>query len=145
MAILIFDIIKLPENGLEFLSKANGYCFYCHKKDLSSFLCLLCGCKICNNMGCIVENDSLKGKDYSLIYHSKKCCGGNGIFLGLHTTEIIYALKRRLIKSNIFIYMNKFGEALKEKYYFSDEYKLNKNELNKGINNFIDMTYKRNL
>ena len=145
MSIPIFDIINLPENGLEFLSKEIGYCFYCHKKNLSSFLCLLCGSKMCNNMGCTVENASPKGKDYSLIYHSKKCCGGNGIFLGLHDTQIIYVLKRRLIKSNIFIYMNDFGEALKEKYYFSDEYKLNKNELNKAIINFIDMTYKRNL
>ncbi len=39
--------------------------------------------------------------------------------------------------------MNDFGEVLKEKYYFSDEYKLNKNELNKGIINFIDMTNER--
>ena len=94
-------------------------------------------------MGCTVENASPKGKDYSFIYHSKKCCGGNAIFLSSHDTQIIYVLKRRKIESNIFVYMNDFGEVLKEKYYFSDEYKLNKNEFNKGIINFIDMTYER--
>ena len=143
MAIPVFDIINLPENGIEFLNKTNGYCFYCHKKNLSSYLCLLCGKKICNNIHCIVENASKGGKDYSLIYHSKKCCGGNGIFLDLTNTEIMYILKRRILKSNIFVYMNDFGEALKEKYYLSDEYKLNKNELNKGIIKFIDMTYRK--
>ena len=142
MAIPVFDIIYLPENGIEFLNKTNGYCFYCHKKNLYSYLCLLCGKKLCANIKCIVENTS--GKEFALIYHSKRCCGGNGIFLDLTNTEIMYILKRRIIESNIFVYMNDFGEALKEKYYMSDEYKLNKNELNKGIINFIDMTFRKN-
>ena len=139
-----FKILDLSENGIEFLNKTNGRpCFYCHKKNLSSYLCLLCGNKICNNIGCFIENGSKKGNEYSLIYHSKKCCGGNGIFLNIKNSEIVYILKRRIITSNIFAYMNDFGEALKNNY-LSDEYKLNKVELNKGIMKFIDMTYRRN-
>ena len=138
-----FNIITLPERGLEFLNKTNGNCFYCNKKILSSFLCLLCGKKMCNSVNCIVENDSKK--EYSLIYHSIKCSGGNGIFLDITNSEIKYLFKRRIINSNIFIYTNAFGEGLKDNYYLSDEYKINKDELNKGISKFIDMTYRKNV
>ena len=71
-----------------------------------------------------------------------KCCGGNGIFLDIKNAEISYILKRRIIKSNIFVYMNDFGETLKNNY-LNDEYKLNKAELKKGIMKFIDMTYRK--
>ena len=137
-----FKIIDLPESGIEFLNKISGPCFYCHKKNLSSYLCLFCGNKICNNKGCFLENASKKGNEYSLIYHSMKCCGGNGIFLDIKNAEISYILKRRIIKSNIFVYMNDFGETLKNNY-LNDEYKLNKAELKKGIMKFIDMTYRK--
>ena len=38
-----FNIIDLPERGLDFLNKANGNCFYCNKKNILSYLCLFCG------------------------------------------------------------------------------------------------------
>ena len=139
-----FKIINLPDNGIEFLNKANNECcLYCKKKNLSSYLCLLCGNKICNNTNCFIKNISKRGGDeYCLIYHSKKCCGGNGIFIDIKNSEIIYISKRRIIKSNIFIYMNEFGESLKNNI-MNDEYKLNKDELNKGIMKFNDMTYRK--
>ena len=138
-----FKIINLPENGLEFLNKANNECcLYCKKKNLSSYLCPLCGIKICNDKYCFIKNISKRGDEYSLIYHSKKCCGRNGIFVDIQNSEIIYISKRRIIKSNIFIYMNEFGESLKNNF-MNDEYKLNKDELNKGIMKFNDMTYRK--
>ena len=138
-----FNIINLPENGIEFLNKANGCCFYCHKKDLSSYLCLFCGNKICNNKNCFIENGSKRGTEYCLIYHSKKCCGGNGIFLNITNSEIVYISKRRMIESKIYIYLNDFGDTLKDKY-LNDEYKLNKDELKKSIMQFINMTFRKN-
>ena len=138
-----FNIINLPESGVEFLNRTNGNCFYCHKKNLSSYLCLLCGNKICNNIHCFIENGSKRGKEYSLIYHYKKCCGGNGLFLSISNAEIVYISKRRMIESKIFIYLNDFGDTLKDKY-LNDEYKLNRDELKKGIMKFIDMTYRKN-
>ena len=137
-----FKIMSLPENGIEFLSKTNGNCIYCNKKNIYSYICLLCGNKICNNINCFIDDPAKGKKEYSLIYHSKKCCGGNGILLDIKNTEIIYIFKRRIIKSNIFIYMNNFGETLKDSY-LADDYKLNKDELNKGIIKFIDMTYRK--
>ena len=100
---------------------------------------------MCNSVNCIIENGSKKGKEYSLIYHSFKCSGGNGIFLDITNSEIKYLFKRRIINSNIFIYTNAFGEGLKDNYYLSDEYKINKDELNKGISKFIDMTYRKDV
>ena len=126
------------------MNKANECCYYCHQKEISSCICLLCGSKVCNHIYCTVNNGPLKGKEYSLIYHSKKCCGGNGLFLNVRRCEIEYVLKRKIIESNIFVYMNDYGEALKEKYNLGNEYKLNKNELNKGITEYIDLTYRKN-
>ena len=54
----------------------------------------------------------------------------------------MYILKRGIINSNIFIYTNKFGESLKINF-MNDEYKLNKDELNKGIRKFNDMIFRK--
>ena len=138
-----FNIINLPDSGFEFLNISNGNCIYCHKKNLSSYLCLFCGNKICNSIYCILENELTKKKEYSLIYHSKKCCGGNGLFLKISNSEIMFILKRKIIESKIFIYLNDFGDVLKNTTYMNDEYKLNKDELQKGIMNFINMTFRK--
>ena len=136
-----FNIINLPESGIEFFNKTNGKCFYCHKTFLNSYLCLLCGKKICNSINCVVENGSKRGKEYSAIYHSKICCGGNGIFISNVNSEIIYILKRKIIPSNIFIYLNDFGDTLKDKY-LTEEYNLNKVELKKGIQKYINLNHR---
>ena len=137
-----FKIINLPESGLEFLNGAIGNCFYCNKKNLNSYLCLFCGRKMCNSINCFVEDSSKKRKEYSIIYHSKKCCGGNGLFLNVSDAEIIYILKRRIIYSKIYIYLNDFGDILKE-HHLTDEYKLKKNELKEGIKKYIDMIFRK--
>ena len=137
-----FKIINLPESGLEFLNGAIGNCFYCNKKNLNSYLCLFCGRKMCNSINCFVEDSSKKRKEYSIIYHSKKCCGGNGLFLNVSDAEIIYILKRRIIYSKIYIYLNDFGDILKE-HHLTDEYKLKKNELKEGIKIYIDMIFRK--
>ena len=56
--------------------------------------------------------------------------------------EIEYVLKRKIIGSNIFVYVNDFGETMKV-FNLSDEYKLNKDELKKAIQKYIDMTYRK--
>jgi len=140
-----FNLINLPENGIDFLYKTNKLsCLYCNKKYLYSYLCLICGNKLCNKNSCLVEKGIKKGKEFSLIYHSKKCCGGNAIFLNIINAEIIYLLKRKIIRSNIFIYMNDFGEIFSEDY-LKDEYKLNKRELEKAVMKYIDMTFRKKM
>ena len=145
MEIPSFSLINLSENGIDFLYKTNKLsCLYCKKKYLYSYLCLICGSKLCNRNSCLVEKGIKKGKEFSLIYHSKKCSGGNAIFLNIINAEIIYLLKRKIIRSNIFIYINDFGEIF-SKDYLKDEYKLNKKELNKAIMKYIDMTFRKKM
>ena len=140
MEIPKFKIINLPEKGLQFLNEYNGDCFYCHKKGTYLYLCLICGGRICYNMKCLVHID--KEKEYSLVDHTLKCCGGNGLFLNMKNAEIMYILGRRVIESKFFIYFNEYGEILKDKY-LSDDYTLNKENLNEGIKKYIDMTYRK--
>ena len=97
---------------------------------------------MCNSIHCFLDNESNHRKEYSLIYHSKKCSGGNALFLNMRNSEIEYILKRRIIKSKIFVYMNDFGEKIKD-LYLNDKYKLKRDELKKGINIFIDMTHRK--
>ena len=137
-------LIDIPESGIEFFHKVNGDCHYCHKKNLYSYFCLLCGKKICDTINCVVENKSKGKKEYSLMYHCKKCSGGNGLFLSITDSQIVYILKRRIITSKIFVYLNSFGEPLNEKC-LNDEFKLNKTEYQKGIAKYIDMTYRKTI
>ena len=63
------NLAKLPQKGIDFLNMTNRYCFYCHKRNLSSYFFLLCENQIYNNINCFID-DKLKGKkEYSLIYH----------------------------------------------------------------------------
>ena len=136
------NFIDIPENGIEFFQRTKEGCMYCQKNKLFSCFCLICGKKICNDIHCIFENS--KGeKEYSLLYHSKKCCGGNGLFLDNTSSEIIYILKKRIFYSKIFVYLNNFGENMKSNS-LSKEYKLNKANFQKGIKQYIDLVYRKN-
>ena len=138
------SFIDIPENGIEFCLKTNGNCLYCHQQNINSYFCLLCGNKICNYPQCIVEDKTKGKKQYSLIYHSKICNGGNGIFLNITNSEIVYLLKRRIIKSKIFVYLNDYGECLNIKY-MNEKYELDNETYKKGIKVYIDMTFRKNL
>ena len=138
-----FSPIKLPENYMEFCSKyMNINCINCNKKNKFYYVCLVCGNKICeNNNNCITELKPGK-RDISLFAHSKKCGGGINLFISNTNSQIIYLLKKYFINSGIYVYLNDFGEYIKD-YYFNDNYILNKVELEKGIQNFIDMTFRQ--
>ena len=140
-----FNIITLPENFIDFSSYyMNLKCVNCSKKEINYYICLICGNKICNHVQCIVDI-KLKGKkEYSLIEHSKKCGGGNSIFLEGKTSEIVFLFKRRLINSGIHVYLNSFGEFMND-YDFKNNYILNKVELDKSIQIFIDMSFRKRL
>ena len=138
-----FNIIDLPENFLEFSSNySNQQCVNCKKKNANSYICLICGSKLCNLKTCQTEINNDGKKEYSLIAHSKKCSGGNTLYLSIINSEIIYLYKRQFIFPKIYIYLNSFGEYKKESY-LTSEFILNKIELEKAINSFIDMTFRQ--
>ena len=135
-----FNIINLPENYIEFGPKyMNVNCIYCHKKDLDYYVCLICGNKICSHVNCVIELNG--AKIYSLVWHSKKCMGGNSIFISGKNTEIVYLYKRRFYISGIFVYLNSFGESINGSD-LNENYMLNNKEFEKSIKKFIDLTYR---
>ena len=137
-----FHIIELPENFMEFYSNyMNINCINCNKKNYNYNICLICGSKICDNIQCITELKNGE-KRYSLIAHSKVCGGGSGLLISNKTSEIIYILKSQYISSNIFVYLNSFGEYIKD-YYLNDNYILNQVELKKAIQKFIDVSFRK--
>ena len=135
------NLAELPKRGIDFLNRKNAYCLYCSKKILESCYCLLCGRQMCNKECIVYDKSNEYKRDYALFYHSIKCFGDNGIFLNTYNDEIVYILDRRFIPSGIYIYLNNFGEPMKGSY-ISDEYVLNKIELNKAINKYIDLTFR---
>ena len=112
------------------------------QKNSSFYICLNCGEKICDVTSCLTELKPNGMKDYSLIDHSKKCSGGISIFISNKNSEIIYILKRRIISSGIFTYLNSFGECVNVDY-ANESYILNKVELEKAIQMYTDMTFRK--
>ena len=137
-----FHIIELPENFMEFCSKyMNINCINCNKKNYNYNICLICGSKICDNRNCISEIKTGK-KEYSLIAHSKVCGGGNILLISNTTSEIIYLLKSQFNNSKIYVYLNSFGEYIKD-YYLNDNYILNQMELKRAVQKFNDMSFRK--
>ena len=136
------EIINLPENFLEFGSKYMPMkCINCNKKIVEFYLCLICGNKICDNKSCVTDINPGK-KEYSLIRHSKICGGGNVMFISGKSSEIIYLTKRQFCNSNIYVYLNSFGEYPKG-YDLNGNFTLNHSELDKSIQIFVDMTFRK--
>ena len=138
-----FGIIKLPEYFIEFCPKyMDMKCINCHKKIFDFYLCLVCGNKICNNKSCVTDVKPNGKKEFSLIEHSKICGGGNLIFISGQTSEIIYIAKRQIIHSQIFVYLNSFGEHPKGDD-LCGNFILNHSELDKSVQIFVDMTFRK--
>ena len=138
-----FNIIKLPENYMDFCSNyMNIKCANCNKKEINYYICLICGNKFCNHIDCKTEIKENGKRDYSLFDHSKKCAGGNSLFIEGKTSEIMFLLKRRIIDSGIHVYLNSFGEYMSD-YDFKNNYILNRIELNKSIQIFIDISHRK--
>ena len=136
-------MINLPDNFMEFSSKYTDInCANCNAKHYNFYICLFCGSKICNYQKCVGKKKKNGEKEYSLIVHSKNCTGDNSIFISNTDSEIVFLLKRQFVMSGIYVYLNNFGEYVKDNY-LNDNYVLNKIELDKSIQKFIDMTYRK--
>ena len=139
------NIISLPEYYMDFCSNyMNIKCSNCNKKAINYFVCLICGNKICNHKDCKTDVGPNGKREYSLIAHSKKCSGGNSLFIEGKTSEIIYILKRRLISSGIHVYLNSFGEYMNFND-FNNNYILNRIELDRSIQIFIDISFRKKI
>ena len=128
--ILKFNTTKLPESFSELLSKyMNINCICCKEKPLNYFICLICGIKICNDISNEIED-------------SKGCKCGNTLLISNTNSQIVYLLNNQLIDSKIFVYLNSLREY-KTDYRSNDDYNLNRNMLQKSIQIFIDITFRK--
>ncbi len=102
-----YTLPNLPNNMIELYEKYfNVKCYYCHKLNKNSLICLICGIKLCSSM-CI--SDNLK---FVMHYHTLRCGYNNGIFIQLAETRIIYMMNGVFGVSDEVLYSNKFGEIL---------------------------------
>ena len=138
------NFINLPESCLDFYSHYSMLeCSNCHMKEIVGYICLICGEKICNLQKCVYLNK--KGKnEFSLIGHSKRCTGGNSIYLSLKDSQIVYYLKRKFVDSEMYLYVNKYGEHFGENYLPSD-FNLDKKIYEKAKINYIDLKFRQKL
>ena len=136
------NFINLPESCLDFYSHYSILeCSNCHIKEIAGYVCLICGEKICNLKKCVYINK--KGeKEFSLIGHSKKCAGGNTIYLSIKDSQIIFYLKRRFSFSDIYLYVNKYGDHIDENCLPSD-FNLNKKMYEKAKENYINLKFRQ--
>jgi len=102
---LKFSLIYINNIIFDFLENyLNKKCIYCNKKEKNSFICLICGEKICCSGICNMQK-----------HHINECGGNNGIFLNMSNFEIIV--------------FNNSNENYKKSYIlFSDDYDLGPSE-----------------
>ena len=134
-------IISLPENIISLITKYNSIkCHNCQKFYSNSLICLICGTKLCDSPNCSknIKSQNINSKQY----HTNLCGGGNSIYLSLNNGNIKFISDSNLINSDYNIYLNKFGERISKRK-ITNEYTLNKEEVNKAINSFIDITYRK--
>ena len=137
------NFIDLPESCYDLFSYyAKMECCSCHKKEINGYICLTCGGKICNKRICQSEINDKGKREYSLFDHSKKCNGGTTIYLALNSTQIVYFLKRKIINSSFYLYVNKYGEHAEENN-FSLEFHLDNNLYEKAKNNFVNLKFRK--
>ena len=138
------SFVNLPENCLDFYSNyAKLECSNCHKKEINGYVCLICGEKTCNLKTCLSMNKKGR-KEFSLVGHSKKCCGGNTLYLSIKDSQIVYYLKRKFAFSDIFLYVNKYGDHIDENYLPSD-FNLDEKMFDKVKINYLDLQYRQSL
>ena len=136
------NFIQLPESCTDFYSHYSMMeCSNCHMKEITGYICLICGSKICNLKKCL--SVSKKGKkEFSLVGHGNECTGGNTLYLSLKDSQIIYYLKKRFAFSEVYLYVNKYGEHIEEKCLSSD-FNLDKKMYEKAKMDYIDLKYRQ--
>lgn len=96
-------LVDLPNDILLFYERYfTKRCNYCNDINKRFYICLLCQNKICDIC-------KLKNKLY-LLEHTKKCFGGNGIYILMPIGNIIYIVNNVMRSTNKTLYINKYGE-----------------------------------
>ena len=133
-----YKFINLPLVAIDFQYIIFDFaCSYCKSIGYPSFICLTCGKKVCNKKENICKVNS------PIIKHNEECGGGRSIFINTFNYKVILVEKNNIYNIDIPLYVNKFGESI-ESNTTNKTYKLNKEEINKALEIFINYSWTNN-
>ena len=133
-----YKFINLPLVALDFQYIIFDFaCSYCKSKGYPSFICLTCGKKVCN------KKDNICKVNNPIIKHNEDCGGGRSIFINTYNYKVILVENNNIYDSDIPLYVNKFGESI-ESNTTNKTYKLNREEINKALEVFINYSWTNN-
>ena len=136
-----YTFIDLPEKMIEFTAKyQNLPCSNCGVIGRISLICLSCGKKICDSKECVQE--ALGFRFNSFFLHSNICGGGNCVYISSSPGDIFFIQGMNPIPKNLYGYLNKFKESVKNGQISSD-FVLQKNELEIALQMFINYSYRK--
>ena len=117
-----FNFIHLDDNIFDLIEKNIGKkCIICGKMPKQSFLCLICGSKICYTGQIAIRIEEA-------IAHSRKCCGNYCLYIDLENMRIYYMDAYEKVLKLYPIYVNNMGIGPKGEY-ISNEFNLSHEKL----------------
>jgi hypothetical protein len=117
-----FDFVSLDKNIFDWIEKSLGKkCKECNRFSKESYICLICGSKICSIL--------------HLSNHAKKCGGYNGIFINMNNMKIIL-WNNNNIEKYFPIYVNKSGNG-PQGHEIGNEFKLSHEKIKLAIKNYL--------
>ena len=117
-----FNFIHLDNNIFDLIEKTIGKkCIICKKTPKQSFLCLLCGEKICYTGQIAIRIEEA-------IAHSRKCAGNYCLIIDMENMRIYYMDAKEKVLKLYPIYVNKMGIGPKGDY-ISNEFNLSHEKL----------------
>ena len=121
-----FEFTYMDNNIFDWIERnLEKNCEICNKLTKYSFICLICGKKVCHS----------KYSNYHISTHTKNCAGEYGLFVDMDNMKLVlwnsYNTKKKLFP----IYVNKTGNG-PEGYEIGNEFNLSHEKLNLAIKNY---------
>ena len=129
-----FNFISLDNNIFDFILKnLEKNCIICNKIEKNSFICLICGEKICDKF-------SSRKRDLDTISHIKhiyECCVDSCIYMELNSSKLYYIDLREDIKLKLYpLYVDQTGAGPKNSE-ITNEFNLSKEKLKLTLLNYV--------
>ena len=120
-----FDFIYLDKNIFDWIERNLGKeCDICHKITKNSYICLICGDKVCGN------------KINEILNHTKMCTEQFCLYIDMENMNIMLFSYYNIIKQLFPIYVNKAGVGPRGNE-IGREFNLSHEKLNQAIKIFV--------
>ena len=129
---LKFSLIYINKTIFDFFENyLNNKCIYCDNKEKNSYICLICGKKICCSGKCNMQKK-----------HINECGGNKGIFLNLSNLEIILSDNSNEKDKKYYTLFSDNYDLGPSEDRISNQYFLKKESLEESYNDFISIDWK---